>query len=383
MDQASLTDTLNAAIGHYNAGRIGEAESLCDRLRAVTANPLVVRLAGLCAERRGDLTAAIRLLAAGADADGATGDLFRALMALGGERLTRLEFAGAQTAFERALSLSPADFSAMNNLGVSHRRRGGRDAFLCYERALAAEPEAMRDHAHLKMAALRRRILDQAGPTVLSGPFAGMRYDGGCAEGWYLPRMVGCYEQELHDEVLAAAARGYDCVINIGCAEGYYAVGLARLMPQATVHAHDLNPNAQIACRRLADENGVGDRVRVGGMFDGEMFAAVARGRTLLVCDIEGAEEELLDPQRFPALRGVDVLVELHDCYRPGLSAVIADRFAASHDVRIIANGAQRHIPMPPVLAGMSQEELGLTIGEFRAGPTPWGVMQTRKPAEA
>src|SRR4051812_47368421 len=62
---------------------------------------------------------------------------------------------------------------------------------------------------------------------VASGPFRGMRYTA-CAAG-VAPKVLGTYERELHDWIVGLSSRGYECVVNVGCAEGYYAVGLARL----------------------------------------------------------------------------------------------------------------------------------------------------------
>jgi hypothetical protein len=65
---------------------------------------------------------------------------------------------------------------------------------------------------------------------VESGPFAGMKYLPGFCEG-ILPKLLGSYEQELWPALHSIASLPIQAVINIGCAEGYYAVGLARLLP--------------------------------------------------------------------------------------------------------------------------------------------------------
>ena len=102
-------------------------------------------------------------------------------------------------------------------------------------------------------------------------------------------------------------------MLNIGCAEGYYAVGLARAMPRARSLAFDTNPKAQAACKQLAAKNGVSDRVTVGGLFSPSDFADYVDESTLVFCDIEGAELELLDPALAPALESLDLIVESHE----------------------------------------------------------------------
>jgi hypothetical protein len=56
----------------------------------------------------------------------------------------------------------------------------------------------------------------------------------------------------LHDIVETAITRRYDRVINVGCAEGYYAVGFATRMPETDVIAFDIDPIARRQTRHLA-----------------------------------------------------------------------------------------------------------------------------------
>jgi methylase of polypeptide subunit release factors len=88
---------------------------------------------------------------------------------------------------------------------------------------------------------------------VRSGPFQGMNYRTKQAEGCLVARLLGCYESELHGELEKLISEAPDVIIDIGCAEGYYALGLARRLPRARVYARDTNPRAQILCRQLAN----------------------------------------------------------------------------------------------------------------------------------
>src|SRR5215472_7140657 len=149
---------------------------------------------------------------------------------------------------------------------------------------------ALRLLAKYRATLLQNTVVQQCGTTVQGGPFAGMRFVAQSTEGCHVPKLLGCYEAELHPHILAAARRGYDAVINIGSAEGYYAVGLALLMPDARVYAYDTNAASHAVCRSVAEANGVAERVVVGSTFHGEDFATFASQRMLVMCDIEGAE---------------------------------------------------------------------------------------------
>ncbi len=135
--------------------------------------------------------------------------------------------------------------------------------------------------------------------------------------------------------------------------------------------------SGQAGCRRLAEANGVGARVEVQGTFRGEDFSGFAGQRCLVFCDIEGAEADLLDPDRFPALRHLDVTVELHELLVPHVTDSLAQRFAPSHEIRIIE--PERHaVRLPEMFDHMSEFFRFLAICEWRAGLTRWAIMRTR-----
>ena len=91
-------------------------------------------------------------------------------------------------------------------------------------------------------------------------------------------------------------------------------------MPDTQVLAFDLNPKAQEVCAALAQKNAVSDRVKVGALFKTEDFEAYGGQRVLVLCDIEGAEKDLLDPEVAPALKDMDLIVESHECLLTGIT---------------------------------------------------------------
>ncbi|MBM3645599.1 MAG: hypothetical protein FJX02_14815 [Alphaproteobacteria bacterium] len=165
---------------------------------------------------------------------------------------------------------------------------------------------------------VQNTLLKHEGTVVRQGPLKGLDFLPHSAEGCHIAKLLGCYEQPLQPHIERAIAANYPTILNIGCAEGYYAVGMARRMPATRVFAFDLNVAAQETCTTLARKNGVSARFEVGALFSPADFAAHAGGKVLVLCDIKGAERELLDPAQAPALRGMDMIVESHDCLRAG-----------------------------------------------------------------
>jgi hypothetical protein len=217
------------------------------------------------------------------------------------------------------------------------------------------------------------------GATVQGGPFASLKYlEQSTAESVYLPKLMGTYEAEVHPALARISQQPYETVVNIGCGEGYYAVGLARLLPAARVLAFDSDPGAQELCRHLAGLNGVAGRVVVGGECSLAQLRELARPRTLIVCDVEGAEARLLDLQQVPGLTSCDLLVELHDCIHPGLSALICRRFQPTHDAQMLNHGGRNPYAIP-ALKDLIQFNQFLAVLEARPGPTPWVFLSARE----
>lgn len=159
---------------------------------------------------------------------------------------------------------------------------------------------ALRLLAKWRSVLIQNTLLQQQGTRVLQGPLAGMDFLQQSAEGCHIAKLLGTYELPLQPFIERAISMAYHTILNIVCAEGYYAVGMALRMPQTQVLAFDVDPNARQVCSDLAQKNQVAQRVTVGGLFAPEHFAAFANQPVLLMCDIEGAERELLDPALAP-----------------------------------------------------------------------------------
>ena len=218
-------------------------------------------------------------------------------------------------------------------------------------------------------------IARRSGGQVLSGPFRGMHSVARASEGGRAPRIIGAYEAALVPVLEGIIASAPELIIDIGCAEGYYAVGLARRLPATRVIARDADPAAQEMCRAMATANGV--TVEVGGLFTGPDFDICTRARSVVICDIEGAGDALLDPATTPGLTRADILVEVHEAMRPGLTQRLAARFAPSHHItrldRRLEGGG-----LPHRMQELSDMDRLLALCEWRSGPTPWLWMQAK-----
>lgn len=220
------------------------------------------------------------------------------------------------------------------------------------------------------------RFVAMHGLKVQGGPFSGLTYVSHSSGSAILPKLVGSYEAELALSIETITQTPYRTIVDVGSAEGYYAVGLAVRIPSATVYAYDIDEVARSRCAELARVNRVSDRVLIRGRCDaGELAKNLTDLPALLMCDCEGFELDLLDPLKTPALRSTHMLVELHDHLRPGLTETLRSRFAATH--RATMFGIQpRQLERYASIQQLDRQGQELAVNEFRPAGQQWVEFQ-------
>ena len=113
-------------------------------------------------------------------------------------------------------------------------------------RALGFEVVRYPDTRPFWVAAEKRRkeldakLVDLTNNTVVAGPYKGVKLSPSVSWGDYGSKVLGCYEEELHPQIEELISWEPDAVVNVGCAEGYHAVGLAVRLPRSRVIAYDV-----------------------------------------------------------------------------------------------------------------------------------------------
>ncbi|MDB4621386.1 hypothetical protein OAG82_00885 [Rubripirellula sp.] len=102
--------------------------------------------------------------------------------------------------------------------------------------------KARKQKFHRDQKAAMKHIINQSpekSPTILSGPFNGMKWPAAEHPKSYSAQMLlGTYELEIHPWIENACNGSYDLIIDIGAAEGFYAVGMAMRNPEIPVIAY-------------------------------------------------------------------------------------------------------------------------------------------------
>ena len=213
-------------------------------------------------------------------------------------------------------------------------------------------------------------------PEILDGPFRGMRYIFASKGSALVPKILGIYEKELRPTIDGLNRRQFRFIYVIGAAEGYYAVGMALKQPQAKVVAYEADPTAHRFIRDLALRNGVAERVEICGICSASDMESLEVG-SLIIMDVEGAEEQLLGRASVSYLEASTVLFEAH--FPPAeTEEKILSKFRASHSIERIDTLPRswrdvRCLPWPLVF--YIRRNIGFWTDEMRGGPMQWYLL--------
>lgn len=185
-------------------------------------------------------------------------------------------------------------------------------------------------------------IWDQTKGIVQSGPFKGMQLikEECWKDGNIGTKCLGCYEADTHvfieQEIERLAKMPAPKIVNVGCAEGYYAVGLARRLPNAKVWIVDNDPDAIRLAAQVAQLNGV-------SLIANDELCNVMENIDFVVMDCEGAEVAYLDLEAFPSLTKATLLVESHDFKTQHTTDLLCERFSPSHTIWLTITEGHRN----------------------------------------
>lgn len=234
--------------------------------------------------------------------------------------------------------------------------------------------------SNLYLNEINEMLLKEFKASVASGPFKGMKYAlKYIHSSGYSSKIIGSYEKELHETMEEIKKAGYRRIIDIGCAEGYYAVGLAYSMPGTVVNAYDIDEKALAGLLELAKLNNVTDRIFISNHCDAKELNRFRQEKCLVICDIEGAEENMLDPASADALLKFDMLVEIHDTSPSHkIHDLLVTRFGDSHQIKFIKMFPRKVKDCQLVKSLISYRSRLLAVNEFRSLGKEWGFFKAK-----
>ena len=223
---------------------------------------------------------------------------------------------------------------------------------------------------------LSKYLKAKYGNVIPYGIFHGMRFDSD--EKTFNPSMrLGTFELQVQQLLQQVRSKSYEHIINVGCAEGYYTVGCAIIFSTAGIRALDYVSSCLETTMALGRMNGVDSRISTGGRFDFHNVSMSEVENSLLIIDIEGSESELLTNRA--AYSKSDLIVEIHEGFKPGICAALQEAFQQTHEIQILGLADFSNLSVPiPDLSIFSSVETGNLLFCNRGVENRWGLFQAK-----
>jgi hypothetical protein len=172
---------------------------------------------------------------------------------------------------------------------------------------------------------------------VHNGPFKGLKYISESNGSNLLSKILGSYEEPIQEWIKKIIEKKYHTILNIGCAEGYYAVGFGMKMPNTRIIGYDIDPDARSNAKKLIKLNNI-KNISIKSECTFKELTSRSKKNTLIFCDIEGSESVLLNPIKVPNLQYVDLLIESHDFLNSNITEMLINRFYQTHKITIVVD---------------------------------------------
>jgi Putative methyltransferase len=172
---------------------------------------------------------------------------------------------------------------------------------------------------------------------VQAGPFTGLNYVDKAVGSNYLHKLVGSYEAVLHPFINSLSQKRFDTIIDIGAAEGYYLIGLGRKFPEAKLVGFELEETGRNLITEMYTKNNLTNEIILEGEATVNNTAPYITENTLLICDCEGGELDILNPLLQSNFKKIDTaIIELHDFIKPGIKEALTERFSPTHKITLV-----------------------------------------------
>lgn len=191
---------------------------------------------------------------------------------------------------------------------------------------------------------------------VQGGPFKGMQYVDQSVGSNYVHKLIGSYESILHPYIESLRSKHFDTIIDIGAAEGYYLVGLGQMFPDSKLVGFEIEENGRQLIKEMYEKNSLKNKLVLEGEANVNNVVPYITEKTLLICDCEGGELDILNPITEKDFSKVDTaIIELHDFIRPGIKEALTSRFSETHNIKLIPF-AMANPDFFPFLASITNE---------------------------
>ena len=157
--------------------------------------------------------------------------------------------------------------------------------------------------------------------TIAYGVFKGMKMSDKVWWGKYdvASKILGQYESHVIDKIVQLSNE-CDTFIDIGAADGYFAIGAVKSELYSKSICFELSEIGQKVIIENSKLNDISDSVAVYGVATEDSIKDILsqNEKAVVLCDIEGAEFDVLTVGMLEVLKNCSIIIELHDTFTAG-----------------------------------------------------------------
>ena len=224
------------------------------------------------------------------------------------------------------------------------------------------------------------KVKEQYGLEIAFGPFKGMKLS---PNAWWsnknmTAQVLGIYEANVIVKLERYAER-FSNFIDIGAADGYYAVGSVVNGIYKKSHAFEINELGRTIILETAKINNCEELVSVYGEATESKIRDIIKedGNALVIIDIEGGEFDLLSDDMLNCLRQCVVICELHPfMFSDGASKLssLLERCDSSFEIAF-SERQTYELPECDFLDGLPDDARLLAFSEGREAAMQWLIL--------
>ena len=228
------------------------------------------------------------------------------------------------------------------------------------------------------------KIILEHGHQVAYGTFKGMKLSKNTywSKNDIITHILGVYEKHVLKKIIEFSKKGNYPFIDIGAADGYFAIGMAFSETFKKIYAFEIDEEGRRSLNRNIENNLCKDKVVVDIEANFETLKEIVdkNKSAVILIDIEGSEFDLLDDNLLQLLSNCYIVCELH----PTLSAngfekqnMLINNAKAFFDVSMI----QRESYSPNKFSELNEftdEERLIAFGEGRENNMNWLILEPK-----
>lgn len=145
-------------------------------------------------------------------------------------------------------------------------------------------------------------------------------------------KILGIYENQLHIYIKDAISKKPNLLINIGCGDGYYGLGISKIIPEIKSILVDINEDELNNCKENCLLNNLKNIEFKNSISNNELKNLYENNNNIFfIIDAEGAEANLLEIDE--NFTNSNFLIECHDFIVPNITELLKNKFMFSHKI--------------------------------------------------